>query len=235
MCHTWEGGAGGEAGRPSARPVCDNGRVRIEKPRMFQGTRDIVISLAVLLVVMAFSVGFTGMCSFNPGTPEGGPVQEVDQHTVLQMDARGLAFPVRDPAMPDGWQPNSARRVQLAGRTSTLVGWVVGGRNYISVTQTDAPLEAAVKDVDDEARQETDAETVDGTRWRRFEGDDVRPVWAADLGGARVLLEGTVSDDDFRSAAAAVTAARPLDTDGGGARSGGTASTPATTAPTAAK
>ena len=76
--------------------------VQIQKPRAFQSTKDIVLSLVVLLVAMFLTVGFTGLCSFNPGEADrSGPVQEVDADTVLQMDARTFDFPIRNPEMPD--------------------------------------------------------------------------------------------------------------------------------------
>ena len=54
---------------------------------MFTSTRDLLISLGVLGVVMAFSVGFTGLCSYNPGPAETtGPVNEVDIDEILVTD-----------------------------------------------------------------------------------------------------------------------------------------------------
>ena len=58
-------------------------RVAKEKPRIFQDSRDISINVVVIVVLMLLAVGFTGMCSFNPGRPENGPVQEAVSYTHL--------------------------------------------------------------------------------------------------------------------------------------------------------
>ncbi len=95
-----------------------------QKPRIFQGGRDILISMGVLLLLMFVAVGFTGMCTFNPGAPESGPVKEVDAKTFTEMEARGMNFPVRYPEMGEGWMTNSARRAMVSGEPAPVVGWV---------------------------------------------------------------------------------------------------------------
>ncbi len=186
--------------------------VRIEKPRAFQGTKDIVLTLLVLLVVTFLTVGFTGLCSVNPGKPAAkGPVQRVDEATFLKMEARGVNYPVRDPKMPENWIPNSARRVQTGGETGTLVGWVIDGENYISLTQTSAPLKKA-EHPDDKAREEVGTEKVGGQEWKVLKGDEARTLWVADMHDVRLILEGMAPDDQIRTAAEKVTQAQPIDT-----------------------
>ena len=43
------------------------------------------LSLALIVVLMVVSVGATGLCTYEPGAPEGGPVREVDAHTFMSM------------------------------------------------------------------------------------------------------------------------------------------------------
>lgn len=186
---------------------------------MFTNTRDLVISLGVLLVVMFFSVGFTGLCSFNPGTAErSGPVQEIDVETILKTDARGLDIPVRLPSLPDNWQPNSASRVMVDTEPSSKAGWVIDGEAFLSLTQTVAGQEDAVKD-DGEYREETDTFVVPGSAsstgeevtWHIWTGDDVKQIWVADLGDVRLLISGTARKEQYRTMAQAAVKARPLE------------------------
>src|SRR5699024_10692259 len=109
----------------------------IEQPSLLQSTNDILLPIGVFLLVTFFTVGFTGLCSFNPGGPDkSGPVREVDAPSFLTLEARGMNFPLREPKMPEGWVPNSARRSQVGAEPAPLVGWVIDGERYISLRQT---------------------------------------------------------------------------------------------------
>lgn len=184
--------------------------VRIEKPRVFQSAKDVFLTLGVLLVSMFLVVGFTGLCSVDPGTPEAkGPVNEVDAQSALQIEAKALNFPIRYPDMPEGWVPNSQRRANIGQEISVITGWVIDGDKYISLTQTPAEVKKATQP-DDEFREEVRTENIAGKDWAVFEGDDVRPIWVADLGDVRLVLEGMATDDLMRQAAEATVKAKPL-------------------------
>lgn len=184
--------------------------VHIEKPRIFQSSKDMFLSLGVLLVAMFLMVGFTGLCSVNPGTPEAeGPVTRVDAESALRMEARALDFPIRYPQMPQDWVPNSQRRTQVGRQISVVTGWVIGGDKFISLTQTPAPLKDA-QHPDDAVREQVRTETIDGHKWMVFEGEGARPLWITDLGDVRLLLEPLASDDVVRQVARAATQAQPL-------------------------
>lgn len=192
---------------------------------MFTSTRDLLISLGVLGLVMAFSVGFTGLCSWDPGPADkAGPVNEVDIDSILGTEARSLSIPVRNPDVPDNWEPNSGRRTTVDGEPSSIAGWVVDEKYYISLTQTGTELEDAVADVDDDYREETDSHSssaagktaemvgdTDGTvTWRIFTGDDARTIWAADLGESTVLLSGTATGEIYETLADKVVTTDPI-------------------------
>ncbi|MBC2681959.1 DUF4245 family protein [Corynebacterium sp. 4HC-13] len=185
--------------------------VRIEKPRVFQSAKDMVLSLGVLLLAMFLVVGFTGLCSVKPGGPDqSGPVHEVDVDNILHMDAQALNFPIRIVTMPDGWVPNSQRRTQVAKQTSVLTGWVIDGDKYISLTQTPADLKDAMHP-DDDYRDEVRIENIGGKQWHVLEGDDVRPLWVADNGDVRFILKGMATDDLMRTAAEHTVEAQPVE------------------------
>lgn len=178
--------------------------VASEKPRILQDNRDIFLTLAVMVVMMVLTVGFTGLCSFNPGRPENGPVQEVDAGAFLQMESRRVPFAVIQPKVPEGWVSNSTRAGMAAERQSTIVGYVTPEGAFLQVTQTDADV--AKLPADGKARTKGEIVDVEGTSWQVFnpvEGG-IRRVWVATVHDVSVMLEGSAGDAEYRALALAV-------------------------------
>lgn len=170
------------------------------------------INVVVIVAVMLLVVGASGLCSFNPGAPEQGPVQEVDAESFLGLEARAVDFPVRYPDMPEGWTTNSARRAMIGGAPAPVVGWVTPGEGYVQMTQTGAPLDDAVRELDAHPRQPLRTEQVGGVQAQVFgsDFDDVRDVWAVDAGDERLLVTGAATDEEFREVIAAAIDAAPI-------------------------
>ena len=113
----------------------------------------------------------------------------------------------------------------VGGEPSSLVGWVVNGENYISLTQTGADFKVATQP-DDSLREETDTETTGDVEWHIFTGEDARPLWVADLGDVRLAIETMASQEQTRTAAEKIAATEPIDVEdaadgagqGGGAK-----------------
>ena len=187
-------------------------RVAKEKPRIFQDSRDISINVVVIVVLMLLAVGFTGMCSFNPGRPENGPVQEVDGQTFLGMESRAVDFAVRYPDLPEGWVNNSARRTTLNGTPAPVMGWVTPQEGFLQVTQTGVDEDTAIKKIDASPRTLTSTEDVAGHEAKIYTSDysDVRDVWFVDLGDARLLVTGAAEAPEFRELSERFAAAEPL-------------------------
>lgn len=183
-----------------------------QKPRIFQDSRDIVLSLLVVVALMVPAVAFTGMCSFNRGTPENGPVQKVDAQQIFSMEARAMNFPLRLPETPEGWTVNSARRTSVNKQPATAVGWVTKQGAYIQLVQTDQPLAKAQQDVDEHGRTEQPSRLIDGTEFHVLTSQEknVRDVWAADLGDVRLVFSGTADDAEFETIARNALRAQPL-------------------------
>lgn len=167
-----------------------------------------ILTLAVMALALVVTVGFTGLCSFNPGEPENGPVREVDADAFLQMESARLPFPVRAPESPEGWRPNSTRAGSAAGHPTSILGFVTANGDYVHAMQTDAP--AGDLPADGKARISAGTVDVDGVTWEVREGTEpnVRRTWVADLGDARVLLEGSANDDEYRTLAKAMQDAK---------------------------
>lgn len=170
------------------------------------------LSLALIVVLMVVSVGATGLCSYNPGAPEGGPVREVDAHTFMDMEARSATFPVRMPDNPDGWVTNSARRGQVNQTPAPIVGWVTAERGFIQLTQTDQPLDDAVRGIDPHPRELDRTFTVAGEEVQVYHSDesDVRDLWVVDMGDARLLFSGAGQPEEFETLIEAVVTSEPL-------------------------
>lgn len=182
------------------------------KPRIFQDGRDMAINVVLIVVLMLVAVGATGLCSFNPGAPEQGPVQEVDAKTFLELESRAVDFPVRYPEMPDGWTTNSARRSMIGGQPAPVVGWVTPNTGYIQLTQTGEAADTARAEVDDKVRTLARTVPVDGTEAQVYSSDDkdVRDLWVVDASDERLLLTGAGDDSEFEELIAAALAATPL-------------------------
>ncbi|MHA2788562.1 DUF4245 domain-containing protein [Corynebacterium sp. S7] len=185
-----------------------------EKPRIFQDGRDMVLSIGLLVLVMFVSVGFTGLCSFNPGAPENGPVQEVDAKTFTDMEARAVNYPVRYPEMPEGWVTNSARRSMIDGQPAPVIGWVTPDTGYVAMTQTGADLKTAVAAIDDDPRQHTDTVQIAGQDVLKYTSEerDVRDVWALDMQDSRLIFTGAGTDAEFDELISTAITTAPIDT-----------------------
>ncbi|SDS24267.1 Protein of unknown function [Corynebacterium timonense] len=170
------------------------------------------INMAIIVVAMLVVVGFTGLCTFNPGAPEGGPVQEVDAETFLGLEARAVDFPVRYPEMPEEWTTNSARRSVIEGDPAPVVGWVTPDQGYVQLTQTGAGVDEAVRGLDPHPREYDRSEPVGGAEARVYtSGDaDVRDVWVVDDGDVRLVVTGAGTDEERREVITATLSSEPL-------------------------
>ena len=169
-----------------------------------------IISLGVMLIVMFIVVGGTGLCHYQPGNPKEGTVTRVDYTTFLRTEARSAHYPIRIPASPDTWIPNSALRINLNGHSSSSVGWV-HDKNWIRLVQTDATVEDIAHTLDGQARTEHETKNIDGTTWHIFTGpdDDIRPAWIADDTNVRWAVSGTGTPTEFSTMAKAIQNATP--------------------------
>ncbi|AZA13179.1 hypothetical protein CCHOA_03850 [Corynebacterium choanae] len=172
-----------------------------------------LLSLGVCFVVILLAISFTGLCSFNPGTPESGPVREVDAETIFDLEARAMPFPVILPETPKGWVANAARRTNVHRHPAPIVGWVTKDMAYLQLLQTDQPADVTVDDFDEIPREHTDTVDIAGHTWKKLEPTHDRgkdTLWITDAGQVRWLVTGTAGDAEFRELATNIAAATPL-------------------------
>lgn len=180
------------------------------------GMRDLVGALAVLLVIVGVLVATTRGCSFDPGAPSAGqaPVPSVDVSAKLSQAASAVAFPVRQPALPRSWRPNSSSN-SAAGSGSTAdvvvrVGWLTAGGRYMQLSQSGAAVGDVVAAETGGASARTGTVSVAGVSWDTYPSRRDEAAWVASLDGAVVLVTGDGTDAEFRELASAVVAAKPL-------------------------
>ncbi|AWB83739.1 DUF4245 domain-containing protein [Corynebacterium liangguodongii] len=173
------------------------------KPRIFTDGRDMLINVALIIVAMLAVVGFTGLCSFNPGAPEQGPVQEVDARAFIDLESRAVDFPVRYPEVPAEWVANSARRTMVGGAPAPVIGWVTPAGSYLQLTQTAASLDDAISAVDPTPRELARTEAISGHDAEVYAAPGVRDIWAVDAGQRRLVATGAATDEEFRELIAA--------------------------------
>jgi len=202
------------------------------KSRLLQDGRDMFWSIGPLIVACIVLAGVLGMCSFQASGPAEGPVPTYDAPGALQADADALKIPIRMPALPGGWQPNSGSRNGIdAGRTdpksgeslravSSTVGYLAPSGMYVSLTQSNADEDKLVASMRPDLHP-TGVEDVDGVTWVVYEGGEregrpAEPLWTTRLNGptgpAQAALTGAATTDEFRTLAAATQTAAPLPT-----------------------
>ena len=172
-----------------------------EKPRIFQSSRDIFVSVA-----------FTGMCSFGRDATENAQIHRVDAAAFLDLEARSVDFPVRLPEVPADWVANSARRGWVANTPAPIVGWVIGKDGYVQLTQTGVPLAEAVENADDNFREHTDIYQVGDTTVELYSspGADARDLRAVDLGDVRLLITGAATSEQFDQFITTLVKTKPI-------------------------
>ncbi|MBY4129299.1 DUF4245 domain-containing protein [Rhodococcus fascians] len=184
------------------------------KPRILNNNRDMVWSLIPLVIACLLIAGVASQCSLSPGGPQQGPIPNFDVNTALQYDASEIGFPVRNPAVPDGWTPNSGSGGTISGDNGgavSTVGYITGTGAYMQLTQTSASEEQLVPFVSgSESVYASGTQNVSGRDWVVYGEEGSRTYWVSDFGNVRILLGGTASTEDFTTLAAILEVTEPL-------------------------
>jgi hypothetical protein len=182
-------------------------------------------SLAPLVAACVLLAGLAGTCSFRPGASGPAMVPSHDVAAALHADAQTLGFPVRMPALPESWAPNSGGsggiedgRIgpdgqRLRAVTSTA-GYLSPTGMYVSLIQSNADEDKLVGSIRSQAHP-TGTVDVDGTAWIVYEADEgAEPVWTTRLAGgggaAQLAITGAGSVEEFHTMAAATQSRPPL-------------------------
>jgi hypothetical protein len=182
-------------------------------------------SLVPLVIACVVLAAIVGQCSFQPKGPAEGTVPSYNVPLALRADAAALPFPIRMPALPDGWHANSGGRgsieqgrIDAAGKRvaalTSRVGYLAPSKMYVSLTQSDAEETALVQSIHTDVYP-SGAEDVNGVKWIVYTGGEgAEPVWTTRLqgpaGSAQLAITGAAGSDDFRTLASSTQTQAPL-------------------------
>lgn len=164
----------------------------MSEDRSKRGIRDLILSLAVVGVFVAFLYAVVWR-------PAPDPVRVVDPTFQLEAARAQADYPVLAPeGLSDQWRPTSAR-FEATGEdtTSWFLGYVTPETQYTAVTQTDGD---AAEFIEEQTLQGTlDGErTIAGQQWQQYVSGDQRSlVRTAD--GATTVVTGTVGYEQLQA------------------------------------
>ncbi|MFC8385268.1 DUF4245 domain-containing protein [Nocardia sp. NPDC057272] len=182
------------------------------KHRIFNDYRDLFWSLIPLVLAAVVLAGVASQCTVATNGPTQGQIPHFDADAALSSDAKTLSFPIRKPALPQGWVSNSGSRDTIAtagGGAVSTVGYITPQGTYMRYSQTDASEEALSRQ-ELGSRYPTGTQEVAGQKWVVYSEPTEETAWIADLGGVRILITGAGNEAAFTTLATAITAAQPL-------------------------
>ena len=159
----------------------------MSEDRSKRGIRDLILSMAVVAVFVAFLFAVV----WRPA-PEA--IKPVDTQFALEAARTQADYPVLFPqGLPAGWTPTSARFE--AG--TWFLGYVTPEGQYVAVTQTAGTSEDFVREQTLNG-QPDGSRTIAGQQWQQYVAEDQRSlVRTAD--GATTVVTGTVDYDQLQA------------------------------------
>jgi Protein of unknown function (DUF4245) len=175
--------------------------------------KDMLVALGVLLAIVLVIGGLSRGFGFAPTGPMVDPAGIPSVDAPAELRALTAPFPVRIPATPVGWRSNSVAQDPVPGtdRGEVRVGYLTAGSNYLQLLQSDAGEDALLA-AQSGTRQlpAQGPQDVAGQRWVVYGARPAEPVWIADLGPVRLVINGTGTDDEYRALAGAALAGEVL-------------------------
>jgi len=169
--------------------------------------RDMIGAIGVLALIVLVAGGLSHSCTFAPTGPtvDASRLPTVDVPAELARLAPDSSFPLRVPALPEGWRANAVDRTALpAGGRVVSAGFLTPEGRYLRLQQGDATEEAMLRaEAGDGPVPAQGAVDVDGQRWVAYTGPRGEPIWITDVAGVRMLVTGSGSEADMRLLAGA--------------------------------
>jgi hypothetical protein len=169
--------------------------------------RDMIGALVVLALVVLAAGGLSRSCTFAPTGPtvDAARLPSPDVAAELRRLATDSTFPLRVPAVPQGWRANAVDRTSLPeGGREVRVGYLTEEGRYLRLQQGDATEEAMLRAESGGAVATAQgAVDVEGRQWVTYTGERDEQIWITDVDGVRLLVTGSGSEADFRTLAVA--------------------------------
>ncbi|WSA97125.1 DUF4245 domain-containing protein [Streptomyces sp. NBC_01795] len=182
----------------------DDGGVAADKKRGAQAVRDMVISLAVILLA-AYVIYL-----FVPHDDKQDPVKPVSYGMELSSARRAAPYPVAAPeGLSENWRATSVRYTADGTKGAAWhLGFVTPDDEYAAVEQSDQRRpERFIRDVTQGAEKTAKTQRVDGEKWTRYQGEkyDALVRNAAD-GKSVTVVTGTATFKQLGELAGALQA-----------------------------
>ncbi|MEO8107838.1 MAG: DUF4245 domain-containing protein [Actinomycetes bacterium] len=178
-----------------------------KRPRGFETTRDMLLSMAVVGAVV---LGIFFVVAIQRPEVQGPIRPGVDVEQVFTDVRLGDTFPVLEPtALPDGWVPTSAwfDTAAVSGEVGggvLHVGYVTPDGSYAEVRQTDGDSKAAVDDWVDGAVPAAEVE-VGGRMWSLVASAETgKQGLVTTERGVTVVVTGKASQGELEDLAASL-------------------------------
>jgi hypothetical protein len=178
------------------------------------GTKDMVMTMAVVLVVVAFIALYGSRVIFAPGAqPVSGDVPTADVIGGYRHAQESMDFTVTVPTgIPSSWHPNSfttsSPTTDGAGTLPTVRGgWVTPDGAYVTLIESSGD-EGQVLQNEIGSVGDSDAKTrAGGATWTVTDGRRSELAWIRTAGGTTLLITGNAPEQDFVTVAESVAAA----------------------------
>lgn len=157
--------------------------------RTKRGLRDLVLSLAVVGVFVAFLFVVVWR-------PSPDPVRTVDPAPVLLSAREQAGYPVYAPeGLSGNWRATSARFEADGDATVWFLGYVTPNDEYIAVAQTDGDAQDFIEEQTIGGSPAGEV-SVDGEVWQRYSTPDQRSL-VRTSGDTTVVVTGSVSEAEL--------------------------------------
>jgi hypothetical protein len=188
------------------------------------GTKDMVMTMTVVLVVVGLIALYGQNVSFAPGgQASGGAAPTADviggfSHAKTTMD-----FPITVPdGVPAAWHPNSLSVsdpevsndgiAQVGTLKAVRGGWITPTDTYVQLVETAGDTAQTLQSEFGEARSVSGTVQAGGATWSVTTGVRSEVAWIRTVetaaGRTTLLITGNATPDDFRALAGAVAAAQ---------------------------
>ncbi|GGL86913.1 DUF4245 domain-containing protein [Nakamurella endophytica] len=171
--------------------------------------RDMLLSMAVILVGVFVIALFQGGVSFAPGGVSGGSVPSADIGTGFANAQAVVGFPVVAPRnIPSGWQGNSFTTTPPGGAgaapAAVRAGWVTPSGAFVTLIESAGAPDAVQRAELGVAGSATGSIDAGGATWTVVPGRRSEMAWIRTTGGLTYLITGSASGTDFTTVAESV-------------------------------
>lgn len=163
----------------------------MSEDRAKRGVRDLILSLAVVGVFVAFLYAVVWR-------PSPDPVRVVDPAPQLEAARAQADYQVLAPVgLSEQWRPTSARFDSTGEGASTwFVGYVTPDTQYVALAQTDGPP-AEFIDEQTLAGRPDGSRTIAGRQWQQYVSGAQRSL-VRTPDGSTIVVTGTVGYDQLQ-------------------------------------